>query len=73
MNDTEKIAVIKRAYSELLDRKPDKKGLNFYFEYWDLMIFDEVSLRNEIMHSNEFKNKQILKQQFHDCVSSLFQ
>jgi len=73
MNDAEKIAVIKRAYSELLHRKPDKKGLNFYLEYWDSMIFDEESLRNEIMHSNEFKNKLILKRQFHDCVSSLFQ
>ncbi len=72
MNDIERIAVIKRAYSELLHRKPDKKGLDFYLEYWDSMIFDEESLRNEIIHSNEFKNKQFLKQQFHDCVSSLF-
>jgi len=63
MNDTEKIAVINRAFSELLGRKPDKKGLNFYLEYWDSMIIGEGHLRNEIMHSTEFKNKQILKLQ----------
>ncbi len=72
LNEAEKRDILKCVYRELLGRKPDKKGLDYYLDYWDSMIFDEEGLRKEIMLSNEFKSRQILRQEFSASLSSLF-
>ena len=72
MNEAEKRDIIKRVYHELLGRRPDKTGLYYYLDYWDSMIFDEEGMREEILFSDEFKRKQILRQEFSASFSSLF-
>ena len=52
--DTDKI--IKNAYSDLLDRKPDKDGYNNYKNRIENDGWSEKDVRNEIRKSTEYKN-----------------
>jgi len=53
--DTDKI--INNAYSDLLDRKPDKDGYNNYKNRIENDGWSEKDVRNELRKSAEYKNK----------------
>ena len=48
--------IIKKAYLELLCRKPDKIGFEHYLHLMDTAHLDEEGLINNIKNSDEYKN-----------------